>query len=99
MLKSIKLMLGIIEDDKDELINELIRVTEEEVKEYCNFTNDAQLEKLNGAIKNMVILKYNRLGAEGLTAENYSGNSFSYMSDYPESIIAVLNRNRRALIL
>lgn len=99
MLEKIKLLLGIYSDDKDELINELIEMTKEEVKEYCNLTDNTQLESLFGTIKEMVVIKYNRLGTEGLSSENYSGASFGYMTDYPESIKNVLNRNRRAKLL
>ena len=99
MLKSLKAILGISEDEKDELLSELITLAKEEVKEYCNIEDDAKLETLTGTIKQMVIYKYNRLGSEGASAENFAGASFTYMTEYPDSILSVLKKNRRAKLL
>lgn len=92
MLENIKILLGITTDEKDALLNILISQVEDEVREY---TNRDDICELQTTIEKMVVFNYNRLGTEGLNSESYSGNSYSYMSDYPESILRSLKRKRK----
>jgi hypothetical protein len=39
----------------------------------------------------MTIYKFNRAGTEGLSAETYSGISYTYTSDYPDYILSALD--------
>jgi hypothetical protein len=43
----------------------------------------------------MVIQDYNRMGAEGLNSESYSGVSFNYQATYSEDIMKQLRRYRK----
>lgn len=92
MLSRIKLMLSIVDNEKDDLLQLLIQQSIEEAKNYTHNDNICELE---GCISNMVVYNFNRLGTEGLNSEGYSGVSYGYSLDYPESILRQLNAHRK----
>ena len=92
MLEDLKLLLGILNNDKDEVLEVLIRQATFEVK---NYTNREDVATLKDIILQIAIIKYNRLGTEGLQSETYSGSSYTYIDTYPDSIIKTLKRMRR----
>lgn len=96
MLDNIKLLLGLKTDEKDELLELLISQATAEAKEY---TNNNDTKRLSAAITKMVVYNYNRLGTEGLTGEGYSGVSYSYAADYPDSVVRLLNKCRKIVTL
>ncbi|MEG1415684.1 MAG: phage head-tail connector protein [Clostridium sp.] len=78
------------------LVSDLIKDTIEEVKEYINFTDgDTMPLGCEGIVKDLVIIKYNKQGSEGLQSESYSGVSQSYLDDIPKDIKRRLNRYRK----
>lgn len=89
MLEEMKLLLG-LDASKDTLLSLLLSQAEDEAKDYTNNENISE-----NLIVQMAIYKYNRLGTEGLNSENYSGVSFNYMSDYPETIVKQLRRFKK----
>lgn len=93
MLQRIKLLLNFSDSSKDALLEELIENAEEYVVTYCN--NADAVTSLSGAIIQMVIQDYNRMGAEGLNSESYSGVSFNYQATYSEDIMKQLRRYRK----
>lgn len=80
-------------NQSDELLNDLIEETHSEILEYIN-QNKIQ-QGLEGSLIEIVIIKCNKLGSEGLSSENFSGISQSYINDYPRDIIKKLNRYRK----
>lgn len=96
MLANIKLLLGITDNTKDTLLTYLINSTIDEVKAYCH--RSVLDNTLNTAVEMMVVYKYNRIGTEGLSSENYSGVSFNYSDDYPDTIKRLLNSKRKLVI-
>lgn len=96
MLENIKLLLGITTNDKDNLLNLLISQVIDEVKD---FTHREDVYELQSTIEKMVIYNYNRLGTEGVNSESYSGISYNYSTDYPESIMRTLKRYRKLIVL
>lgn len=44
----------------------------------------------------MALQLYARIGAEGLSAQNYSGASETFMSDWPDDLRRAIHRFRRA---
>ena len=97
MLEKIKLLLNITDESKDALLSQLIENAEEYVANYCNNAN--AVDSLTGAIISMVIQDYNRMGAEGLNSESYSGVSFNYQSAYSEDIMKQLRRYRKVGVI
>ncbi len=92
MLKKLKLLLGITDNSKDELLRILLDFTAQEV---VNYTHNYQLDKLENVIISISVWKYNRIGSEGLNSENYSGVTFNYLSEYPDNILKQLQGYRR----
>lgn len=92
MIYTIKLLLGISDTSKDDLLTALLNDTIEEVQTYIR---SYDLDGLESVINQIVVIKYNRLTSEGLSSESYNGASFGYLSDYPESIQKALKAKRR----
>lgn len=96
MINKIKVLLGLTDSNKDDLLNVLI---EQATEEAITYTHNESISDLSTAIIKMVVYNYNRLGTEGVDSEGYSGVSFSYSADYPESIIRTLKAKRRVRVL
>lgn len=90
MLEKLKTLLNVY--DKDPLLRILL---DQSVEETINYTHNYNIDNLENVIINIAIWKYNRLGSEGLNSENYSGVSFNYNADYPDSIKKQLQSYRR----
>lgn len=94
MLSRIKKMLSptITDNTQDELLQLLMQ---QSIEEAINYTHNDNICELEGCICNMVVYNFNRLGTEGLNSEGYSGVSYGYSSDYPESILRQLKAHRK----
>lgn len=97
MLDKIKLLLNILDDEQDELIATLIALCKNEAYVYCNLPE--YNEKLDGAVIEMVIERYNRIGSEGATQQSSSGVSMTYDSFYSEKVRWMLNKNRKVKMI
>ena len=97
MLNNIKIRLGdAVSNYSDDLINLYIEDAKSEVSSYCNRELDEELEY---CVEKIVVIKLNRINTEGLTSQNYSGTSESYIDGYPADILAVLNRKRKIKVV
>lgn len=96
MLEKIKLLLGLTDSSKDDLLTVLL---EQAIDEAVNYTHNDCLSALETSIVKMVVYNYNRLGTEGVDSEGYSGVSFAYSADYPENIMRTLRANRKVILL
>lgn len=94
LLWKTKILLGIDEDDckKNDIIETLIEICKDFASEYCGVE---YTEQMDNVVVQMVVYRYGRLGAESLTAESYSGASFSYADDYPAEVYVALNNIRK----
>lgn len=92
MLESIKLLLNLKDNSKDEL---LILLIERAIDEFTTYTHNGSLENSESLLCQMVVYNYNRLATEGVNSENYSGISFNYSSEYPEPIMRQLRAKRK----
>ena len=96
MLEKVKLLLGIADNTKDDLLTLLI---EQAIEEAIVYTHNECVDELNTSIIQMVVYKYNRIGTEGVDIEGYSGVSFQYTSDYPENIMRGLRAKRKVVLV
>ena len=96
MLENIKLLLGINDASKDDVLMLLI---EQCINEAKNYTHNDSIVGYENVINDMVIYQFNRLGTEGLDAETYSGVRFEYSADYPESILRQLRSHRKVVTI
>ncbi len=80
----------------DELLNDFVNDAIVEIKEYCNVIEGEELPNgCIGIVKELVIIRINKLGSEGLSSESYSGVSQSYIEDMPKDILRKLRRYRK----
>ena len=97
MLEEIKILLGDSASNyTDALIELVLKHSLAEVEEYCNREADNVLEL---CAMRIAVIKLNRIGSEGLAAQNFSGVSESYLNEYPADIQAILNRKRKVKLL
>lgn len=92
MIEKIKLLLGLTDTSKDNLIEVLI---EGAVEDAVALTGNKYIQdELPNTIVKMVVYNYNRLGTEGLEQESYSGVTYNYSDGYPQDILNTLNKKR-----
>lgn len=96
MLENIKLLLGIKDASKDDILMLLIQSCINEAK---NYTHNNSIINYENVIDDMVVYRFNLLGTEGLNSETYSGVKFDYASDYPESILRQLRSHRKVVTI
>lgn len=97
MIEEIKLLLGdAAANFTDAQIGLCYKMALAEIQGYCNRELDYELEMVAYSI---AVLKLNRLGSEGLTAQGYSGVSESFLDGYPAEIQNILKRKRKMRVL
>lgn len=96
LLDNIKIELGISDTSKDELLSLLIT---DEQSNAQTITHNSDVDEDEVLITKMVIWRYNTIGSEGLTAESYSGVSYSYTADYPDDIDRMLKARRKVRVI
>ena len=97
MLDKLKLLLNIQDDTQDELLQVLIALCKDEAFNYCNFAEYST--KLDGAVIQMVIERYNRIGSEGAIQQSSSGVSMTYDSFYSDKVRWMLNKQRKVKMI
>lgn len=85
ILLNIKKLTGKTDDDLIKLIIEKAKI---EVEFHTKKLYDSTMDNV---IEDMVIVKLNKLGNEGIASTSASGMSDNYLDDYPISIIRQLN--------
>lgn len=93
MLEKIKILLGLTDDNKDDLLTVLIALCKDEAIDFCNL--EEYSTKLDSAVIGMVIERYNRIGTEGVSSVSSSGISESYNDGYSETVLSKLRKNRK----
>ena len=97
MLEEIKLLLGdAASNHTDAQISLAYKMALAEVEDYCGRDADAVLEMV---AQQIAVIKLNRRNTEGLESQSYSGVSENYLNDYPEEILKILRRKRKAKFL
>ena len=93
MLAKLKLLLGIYDTSKDPLLTELLSQCSANALAFTHLANTSTLEEV---IVEMAVYRYNLIGSEGLSKEEYSGVTYNYEYDYPDYILAHLRSHRKA---
>lgn len=91
-LEEIKLLLGITDNSKDDLLNLLIKNATTQVLSYLTIPDDLILvvpDELSYIVSELVVIRYNRIGSEGLTNESVDGYSATYSDDMTNYILAI----------
>lgn len=79
MLESLKLLLGISENDRDELLKVLIALATQRLKNKLGGIEPPY--ELEYIIIDVVIVKYNRIGSEGISSHSVEGESLTFTDD------------------
>lgn len=81
MLDDVKTLLGIDSNDRDKLLNLLIENAEKQLKARLYKPNEPLPVELEYIVVELTIIRYNRLGSEGMSAESVEGYSATYSQD------------------
>lgn len=69
----------------------------EEATQYCNLLEYS--EKLDNAVVQMVLERYNRMKNEGIDSTNASGIHETFHDGYTASTMSMLRKNRKVALL
>lgn len=88
----IEKLLTLVPNAKQEVLELLIdRCTDDFLNECCI---DELPGRAEGVLAQMVMWHYNQIGGEGLASQSYSGQSESYLTDYPANLKRSMHRFR-----
>jgi len=79
--------------DNTQVLNLLINQCKLIATDYCNL--DEYSEKLDEVVKVMVCERFNKLSADGISSQSYSGISESYTDDFSPMIYKSLRKHRK----
>lgn len=74
-------------------LSALVEICKEEATDYCNL--DEYTEKLDNAVVQMVLERYNRINNEGIDSTNASGIHETFHDGYTASTTKMLQKHRR----
>ncbi len=100
MLKELKTLLGI--EDEDERLNEKLITIIDSVRSRLKLLLGGMEvpDEMGHIIVEVAVIRFNRLGSEGMSSHNVEGESISYSENdfegYMEEIQAFLNTQKEA---
>lgn len=77
----------------EEILKDMISDCEQDLKDLLHVEELEECHK--SLLKELVLLKVNRDGAEGIQGESHSGNSTTYLDDLPKALRRKINSKRR----
>lgn len=96
MLDNLKMMLGITDTDLDAKLNLIISLTTSRLKSLLGGIDPPT--ELDYIITEVAIIRFNRIGSEGLTSHSLEGESLSFKDSdfdgYASDIQAFLDRQK-----
>lgn len=101
-LDNVKILIGIdsIDDSQDALLNLYITRSTDFILNYCNIADVTSIPAtLNSVLEDIVVLKYQKKGTEGLTAEALGAHSVSFLDGLPADLTSQLNQHRRVRVI
>ncbi|MDB1935268.1 phage head-tail connector protein [Clostridium tertium] len=95
ILKSIKLRPG-MSNLSDELLNDIISDIYNDISEFINLEDGKEMPLgCISIVKELVVIKINKLGSEGISSESHEGTSQSFINGIPSEIKLKLRRYRK----
>ena len=95
MLEELKLLLGITDTSLDEKLNLIIRLTTSRLKVLLGGVEEVP-ESLQYIVTEVAVIRFNRIGSEGLSSHGVEGESLSFTDDdfagYKTEIQAYLDK-------
>lgn len=81
----------------NKVLETLVEMCMDEATQYCNL--EVYTEKLDNAVVQMVIERFNRLNNEGVESTNASSINEKFINGYSQSTINMLNKNRKIKVV
>lgn len=95
IIEKLQALLGPTANDQRRLatLSALVEICKDEATQYCNL--DEYTEKLDNAVVQMVLQRFNRMNNEGVDSTNASGINESFHDGYTKEVMNMLQKNRR----
>ena len=93
IIEKIKAILGPTASRNLQTLSALVEMCNEEATAFCNL--DEYTEKLDNAVVQMVLERYNRINNEGVDSTNASGIHETFHDGYTASTTKMLQKHRR----
>lgn len=78
MLEDVKVLLGIANNIADEMLEKIIEISEERLAMLLGEMVPPELEYI---VKEVSVIRYNRIGSEGSASHSVEGESWSFGDD------------------
>lgn len=79
MLNDLKLILGITDDQMDDRLQWILETTQVRLRVLLG--GDSVPDELEHVVTEVSVIRFNRLGSEGLSNHTVEGESMSYLDD------------------
>lgn len=95
ILKSLMNRLGL--EDKEDILKDMIEDSICDMRNMLNYDNEEKIpDGCIPAIKEMVLVRFNQDGVEGISSESQSsGGSTTYMDSLPDKVKRTVRKYRR----
>ncbi|WP_076236712.1 phage head-tail connector protein [Clostridium botulinum] len=90
MLENLKLLLDINDNKQDAKLNYIIKMCTRKILDYCD--REVLINGMEDLIIEFSILRYNRLGTEGIKSEQYNEVSNNFSDNIPKDLKKQLNK-------
>lgn len=94
VIEQVKTLLGISDDLQDNLLKVIEKLTESHFKAYTGKTDVP--DELTFIIVEVIVKRFNRLGAEGMTSQGMEGLSMSFSLNDFEDYSEVFKRHYKS---
>lgn len=90
ILQTVKVYLGIDDELQDDL---LLQIIVDATQRVCGYINESTLPaQLEWIVRELTIIRYNRIGSEGTKTDSEEGKSATYIYDPFEQFISTLDK-------
>jgi len=95
MLETVKILLGIADETKDDLLNAILTLTEKRMCFLCGGA-EAVPDELEYIVTEVTVRRFNRIGSEGVESHTVEGETMTWsdddFADYMDDIQTYLAR-------
>lgn len=95
IIEKLQALLGPTANEAHRLatLTALVEMCQEEARDYCNLSEYSA--KLDNAVVQMVLQRFNRMNNEGVDSTNASGIHESFHDGYTKEVMSMLQKHRR----
>lgn len=90
LLQTVKVYLGINDELQDTLLQQIIDDMTQEVTDYIS--EETLPTKLERIVRELTIIRYNRIGSEGTKTDSEEGKSATYVDDPFQKFVPALDK-------